>query len=517
MKHGKSTGPSLYGLQLGLWVLRFLFVALIAFTLGSCQWPVTAEPPIPTAEPVEPYMKMNPPPDSDKPLPVPADDLSCWLHTAANMLAGAGYGNGTSVQDRADDIWNDMDATFRNTDGSFDGGWIDGALQWWLGSTNNTWTNNPYTLVTVYGNKVRIPWANANGAQDLANELRSCNLVGVSISWPDGGGAGGYGGHAITGWGDTELSSQALTANPAGIIVTDSDTDNGGDVQSYTYDAYNNPNPGGFNEGNGWYFDYDANQPFIKHITTLSPTTNASGGVNTVRVIGSLRIQQIDEEDAIDLHYDVGTDVNILTYRTWLDWPGEPTITESQPRRQISVDWDLSEQEVPQGTWVTISTEFIEPAYNGITYRNVHFTYPKEPRLQYDLPMLAWIMETPIIDKAEAIPNFTGGYVIGSFDLYDPDIPDEPAFQYLFMHQYLYNQDPEYHTLSLYGTEGYMVTNLQFGHVYGYLPIEDLWRFKDWMKVDRETYTLIGEEEAITIKIDWEGLLPYPEGDESVD
>jgi hypothetical protein len=98
-------------------------------------------------------MKMDPAPDSDKPLPVPAGDNSCWLHTAANMLAGAGYGTGTTVQARADDIWADMNSNY----GTANGGWIDTALQWWLQSANNAWTANPCTVVTVYGNKVGFP------------------------------------------------------------------------------------------------------------------------------------------------------------------------------------------------------------------------------------------------------------------------------------------------------------------------------------------------------------------------
>ena len=138
-------------------------------------------------------------------------------------------------------------------------------------------------------------------------------------------------------------------------------------------------------------------------------------------------------------------------------------------------------------------------------------------RAKLELPSLLWTMETPFIDKAEAIPNITGGYVIGSFDLYHPDVSDEPIAQYLFMHQYLYNQDPEYHTLLLYGTEGYTVTNLQFAHSYGLLTVEEMWDFKDWIKVDREMYQLVSREESISIELDWEGLLPYPEGDGGVD
>ena len=55
-----------------------------------------------------PYYKMKPAPDADKSTPIAANDNSCWMATASNMLAGAGYGNGTSVQQRADDIYGNM-------------------------------------------------------------------------------------------------------------------------------------------------------------------------------------------------------------------------------------------------------------------------------------------------------------------------------------------------------------------------------------------------------------------------
>ncbi len=472
---------------------------------------VGCTPTVAPATPVNPYMKMDPPADSDKPLPVPAGDGSCWLHTAANMLAGAGYGTGTTLEDRVNDIWNDMDAHYQQPNGDFNGGWIDSALQWWLGSANNTWTNNPYTVVTVYGNKSpKNPWANANGAMDIGNELRACNFVGLSISWPVAGATVGNGGHAITAWGDTTFSSQTLTANPTGVRVTNSDTDTGGDVQAYTYDAYNNPNPGGANEGNGWYFNYGATHPYIKHIVTLSPTQGSSGP-NAVRVIGSYQIQQTAKQPATDLHYRVGTDVDILSYRTWLDWPGTPSITEAQPRRELTVDWDLSEKPVPQGTWVTISTEFVERSWNSIHYHDVHFTYPNSGLIQ-KLPELAWVIDTPFIDKAELIPNVTGGYVIGAFDVFDPKDPEQPILHYRLVHQYLYNQTPEFHTFTLTGQQDYIVGNIRFTHSYGYPTFDELWQIeKQWMTEDREQYRL--GKEPIEITINWKGLLPYPEGD----
>lgn len=56
------------------------------------------------------YLKLDPPPDADK--PTPGSDASCWLATAANMLAGAGYGNGANVQTRADEIYDQLKTHF---------------------------------------------------------------------------------------------------------------------------------------------------------------------------------------------------------------------------------------------------------------------------------------------------------------------------------------------------------------------------------------------------------------------
>ncbi len=71
------------------------------------------------------YWKMDPPPDADKPFLT--NNNTCYLATAANMLAGAGYGTGTTVQARADDIYNDLTSQF----GTTQGGWTDAAISWW--------------------------------------------------------------------------------------------------------------------------------------------------------------------------------------------------------------------------------------------------------------------------------------------------------------------------------------------------------------------------------------------------
>lgn len=459
---------------------------------------------------------MDPPADVDK-SGVPSDN-SCWMATASNMLAGAGYGTGTTLQDRAEDIYNDMivwQTTALNPTGLANGGWTDAALQWWLSSANNTWPANPYKNVTVYGNKFpKYPWANVNGAQFIGNELRRCQFVGLSISWPLAGATIGSGGHAITAWGDNG-GSGTLTTNPINVRVTDSDNENGGDVQSYIYDTYTSPNPSGANEGNGWYIDYDPNHPYIKHIVTLCPTDVASGNSLIQKVVGSIKVHQDKEIDATDLHYTVSTDVEILSYKTTIDWntSNSPVITESNPRRKLTVDWDLTDKPVPYCNWITINTEFILPAWNAIKYNDVHFTYPKDIKATL-IPKLGWKLETPVIKKIEAIPNITGGYVVGSFNVIDPKLNTENKIvcEYRFIHEYNFNQNPEEHLFILEGVPEYIITNLHFGHTYGYLSTNELWKFEDWMTSFSNEKIELGEK-PIEIRIDWQGKLPYPEGE----
>jgi hypothetical protein len=172
------------------------------------------------------------------------------------------------------------------------------------------------------------------------------------------------------------------------------------------------------------------------------------------------------------------------------------------------VDWDLDEN-IPQSTWVTITTEFVLPSWNAMWYDDVHFTYPDAGAM---FPYLAWNLQTPKIEKAESIPDVTGGYVIGSFDVYYISNPNEPVAHYRFVHQYSYSESPEFHTFLLTGSEEAFVTNLYFGHSYGYPTPEELWSFEDWITRETEQFTLSKEPLAITL--DWKGLLPYPKGED---
>ncbi len=478
----------------------FILTALL-LCFCSLSMPVVAE-----------YMKMDPPPDVDKAAHGHAGSNSCWLATAANMLAGAGYGVGVTVQQRADNIYNQLAAHY----GVANGGWADTAISWWLGSAHNLWPGNPYDVVTVYGNKTRVPWNNANGAMFIGNELRRCQMLGLSISWPrTTAGGSASGGHAIACWGDSGARAP-LAANPAQVIVVDSDRDTGGDVQTYTYDNYVNPNPAGFDEGNGWYMNYSANHPFIKHIVTLCPTDNPGDHTQTQKVTGSYRIHQRSRiQRANDLHYKVGTDVDILSYSTWIDWStnNKPSIKEiANPPRELTVDWDLSDHPVPYCTWVTITTEFVVPHWNAISYRDVYFTYPE---LSIRFPEFYWLINTPISEIAPKYPNATGGYVVGGFDLISQSMtggPQEVIAEYRFMHEYDFMQNPELHEFILQSKdpEMFFIGNLRFGHSYGHLDTEELWSFKDWMTRLPGQYPI---QQLPAVQINWTGLLPYPEGE----
>ncbi|MEN8251584.1 MAG: hypothetical protein ABFS32_21850, partial [Bacteroidota bacterium] len=277
--------------------------------------------------------------------------------------------------------------------------------------------------------------------------------------------------------------------------------------------------PGGANNGNGWYFDYSTNHPFIKHIITLCPTDDPSDETQTQKVIGSYKIHQsVEDVAANDLHYRVWTDADILSYRTTIDWTDKvsPAITEASPRRSITVDWDLKEHPVEYCTWVTITTEFVLPYYNAIHYSDVHFTYPPtyDPTI-HDLhkkPDLYWWLKTPELLRANQIRNVTGGYVVGAFNIVDTTVSGNQSLgEYRLVHQYSFNQDPEMHEFLLAGTEGYMIENLRFGHSYGYPSAEELWKFEEWMTTTDSTYFM--GEEPFVVGVDWEGRLPYPEGE----
>lgn len=460
------------------------------------------------------YRKMNPPADADKPGGLGTDN-SCYLATASNMLAAAGYGTGASLQSRAEEIYGEMTSHF----GIVNSGWTDVALSWWLNSSHNTWSANPYKLVTVYGNKYpKYPWANPDGPMFYGNELRRCCMTGLSISWPTTESSIGSGGHAITDWGDDFGKTNPLTSNPLRVLVTDSDTDAGGNEQKYVYDNYNAPNPGGANEGNGWYFNYSNNHPYIKHIVTLCPTDDPGDQLMTQRVSGSYTIHQNRFLKATDLHYKVSTDVRILSYRTWLSWDTQdivPVITESANKQQLTVDWDLSSRPIPTGTEVTIHTELVLPRYNALQYSDIYFTYPDikvGSELAVKFAEIKWRIESADLEKGKLPNNVSGGYVLASFDLEEVNSKGErELFPYQLVHEYSFNQSPYRHVLELSGRESAVVKNLRVGHSWNVPDAESFKKFKDWITVVDSPMKLSKDPQKI--ELDWRGKFEYPEGE----
>lgn len=483
--------------------LNIFFTVFAAIFLLS--FPVSAD-----------WQKMDPPPDVDKAAhhSPPLWPPTCWMATASNMLAGAGYGNGATVQARADDIYLDMVAHY----GTRKSGWTDTAIRWWLRSGNNIWPSNPYDVVTVYGNKIpKRPWRNSDGARDIANSLRRCQFVGLSISWPTCGGSIGTDGHAITCWGDDKTSGILCGGSPTQVIVTDSDRDTGGDVQTYTYDLYTDPNPTGCNEGNGWYFNFNDNHPYIKHIVTLCSADEPGDHTQTQKITGSYRIHQ-DNSDitATDLHYKVGAVVDILSYKTTINWStaNEPNIVEdATPPRELTVDWDLRDNRIPFCTWVTITTELLVPTSGTVSYSDVYFTYPLEGATR---PAFEYLLYTPPLQAAADPPDITGGYVVSAFDLMEAmgQTGYNVVGEYRLVSEYSYDQDPNEHTFILQSVEpmGYYAGNFRFGHSYGYLDANSLWEFNDWMTHDPDIRPL-DDPQGIYISLDWRGRLPYPEGE----
>ncbi|HOY56628.1 MAG TPA: hypothetical protein PK640_00640 [Verrucomicrobiota bacterium] len=459
----------------------------------------------------QPWMKVTPPPDVDKTYPT-NPDYSCSLATAANMLAGAGYGNGPTIQARAEDIYGNMTANF----GTLRGRWIDTCLNWWLESSHNTQCiSNAYQVVTVHGGTdCSVPLANPYLPRAVGNALRQCSYVGYVIWWPlCAPWACCNGGHSVTVWGD-HGEAGTLTDNPATVVIADSDADMGGDVSAYVWDAYHDP-AAVCRFGDGWHIPYysDNLDPYVIQWVELSATEVPTHCTNSTQtVVHSKQVHQndLDERPASDLHFTVGSDVPLLSYRVEVDFATntapaiEPIWTEGECR---AIDVDVTfDAPVPYCTWVTITATFVEPDWNSITYSNLHFTFRDgEPGAAQ--PALKWKIETP--PQPEPVSNQTGGCVVGSFTVWSLD--GEQLSNDRIQHEYEWDQDPEAHTVVFenLSVEGCIVRDLRFGHSYGLLDQGDLWAFSTWMTVVASEYVLMPGD-PITLDLDWEGRLPYP-------
>jgi len=135
----------------------------------------------------------SPIPDVNKVNPANPADASCWLASASNILAAAGYGTGPAAQQRAQNIYGQLLAAY----GPAVGGAPDQAISHWLamyGKNPDSPEFRPQLAYTDVTAEYR-----ALGAADYAflkNELYRCQYVGVQFENPA---------HAMTmvGWDDT--------------------------------------------------------------------------------------------------------------------------------------------------------------------------------------------------------------------------------------------------------------------------------------------------------------------------
>jgi len=482
-----------------------VLIALLLAATASADWLLTTSPP-----------------DVDKAEHNDVGNPTCWVAAAANMLAAAGYGDGNNVQERADDIYYDM----RHDAQIYNGGrgWADTGMRKWLQSDYNTWKRtNPYKYVHLYGEpdckNQRDPWQNPDLPKFIGNELRRERPLRLSIYTP------GYIAHAITGWGDN-ADANFLTENPTRAKVSDSDySDSTQDLQTYNYDDYNNPNPAGYDYGDGWYinYNYENTHPYIDNIVTLSNMPNfvdLSQGAPiavTRTAKGSYLIQQNRIGfNATDLHYKVTADKRTYGYRTEIDWDtaNTPTIAENNnPPTELTVDWDLSDNPVPDTNSVTITTELHVPCapMQGVlvSYSNVHFTYPDSGSLR---PEFAWAMNTILEGPNDS--NATAGCVVGAFELFQ-DVGGSPGpiiAAYRFIYEYDHCENPEHHEFAFQcpPQTDYWVGFFRFGHSYAALDDQALWQFDNWLFDEPTLFPMWQTIPPISVDLSGHGLLPYP-------
>ena len=331
--------------------------------------------------------------------------------------------------------------------------------------------------------------------------------------------------HVITAWGD-EGGEETPDENPSYLKVTDSDDkfeETDGDVMTYTYDDYDNPRHP--NQGEGWYLDdYRIDvHPYIMNVVTLHESKYTFPcDCDPVIVRGYYKVSQRYSEEADQLKYYVDAEGDpIYGYafelRKW-EPHGDSTVTEyGDPPHRIRVEWDLSENPVPGGAAIGFMSELALCNRRHIRHRFVRFrpvsSGLRAATAEYP-PEIGWSLETPDVPDPDA-PYLCGGHVTGAFEIYSDAMGDTLIAEVNLMHEYNYYSDPELHTFMLYSpdtSETVYIGDMRFGHSYGYLELDSLEALGpgDWIE---ETGTIkeLLPGDTITVSLNWEGLLPYPQ------
>lgn len=461
------------------------------------------------------YLKMNPPPDIDKLEYSFPNGKSCWVAAGSNVLAGAGYGDGNNVQERADDVYRELCGNLVDCN---NGGWEDTAIKTWLNSKYNNCPNNPYIAINIYGDRQnRPPYPDTNLPQVLGNDLRKCNFVVLSMTRPNWT----TGGHAVTCWGDNGADVNKIYSNPTQIKITDSDYwDTTQTIQTYTYDDYNNPYPNhpDCNKGNGWYIDYAIDcHWYIDGFITFEPTRNFLGTLARTLVASAQFTYNGADPCALLLHYRISSNYAILSYRTSIDWDTNTPPSFFEDTNYVNVTWNLNNHPVPQGTTITVTAEIIGPHYDigpasSITIDDIGW---KMGLVQS--PGGGWGNQNNLLSGGSSIhaPNICGGYIVCACTLYaSPTGP--PIGEYRGQFQYDYYEDPCQHVITFVPEPStYFMGNFRFGHSYGLLTDNELKTFDNWKTVQYQ-YPPFQPATPRTFMLDWTGTLPYPRGQDYV-
>jgi hypothetical protein len=413
------------------------------------------------------YIKQNPPSDINQP-----PDLSCWKATASNMLAGAGYGDGSTLEQRAADIYSELVREMDNGAGH-----IKTALQRYICALSGASTSNSYKVFNAHGHTDPFHWNNDQAPSFIGSALRQCDFVGLTLGRYRGRiYAHETWGHTVTAWGD-EQDDGPLTVDPSLVKITDSNP--AIPNNPYGYSIYN--------------YELRAHDTIV-----------VDGPYGTP--LGVAETPDVGEAHYLGNYDAYGSTRWFLVNAVTLEKGNVPCPHSGAlaiSAHQIDPSPPTKPEVIHSRTAVSRGTT--------LHYRSIRLKMPT-PDIKNRLPDASIKLLTQSKPNAAMIPNVTGGYVVGAFRVAKKKSSGrwEQLGEYRFFQQYHYDQDPERHVFYLRGPSGFSVSHIRFGHSYGYLSEKSLLNFDSWL-TDLAARRILGGT-TIKIKIDWPGKLPYPQG-----
>jgi hypothetical protein len=331
----------------------------------------------------------------------------------------------------------------------------------------------------------------------VANELRSCNYVGIGIWWTSLG-------HAMTVWGDNETAAPVAT-NPTRVRLADSD-DHPSDPTTQGYDyAW---------DTDRWRLDDMIGSPYIGQAVVLSP------GVDGVVARSGLKAMNRSGTTATNFEFTAWQKepwIYVLDHFARLDVPATgPAVTESDwPQGDGSVhsiDVEFTDMSVPDGEWIKAECEFILNEWNTVRWKDARFTYDQIPALGA-VPDHGWTVDSTKKGFGR------GGYVVGAFELWNST--GGFLVEERILHEFLPDVDWNYHVFELENDDPkdtLILAKLRFGYADAYLGSDDFWSFDDWLtQADVQIPLQPGQKTTLELNwnlVDWDNMsVPRPPGD----